>query len=63
LLDVRLKVLVLVLCEQTDAAEAGVEAVGQGEVDNPKYSTEWDGRFVSGSGQWMKAFASSAGHD
>ena len=52
-----------VLGEDVDAADAGVEAVGQGEIDDAVDAAEGDGRLGLVPGQGKEALALAAGHD
>ena len=52
-----------VLAEHVDAADAGIEAVGQGKVDDPVKAPEGDHRLGLVPGQGKEALALAAGHD
>ena len=43
----------LVLCEDQDLSDTGVQAVGQGEVDDPVFSAKWDGWLCTKLSQWL----------
>jgi hypothetical protein len=42
-------------------AQVGVNAVGQGDVDNAVLTSEWDGRFGAIAGEGEEPFASTTG--
>ena len=46
----------LVLGENEDPADAGIDAIGKRKIDNPVGSAEWNGGFGRIAGQRMKAF-------
>ena len=52
-----------VLGEDVDAPDAGVDAVGQGEIDDLIEAAEGDGRLGLVPGQGKEALALAAGHD
>ena len=52
-----------VLGEDVDAPDAGVDTVGQGEIDDPIEAAEGDGRLGLVPGQGKEALALAAGHD
>ena len=51
----------LVLRENADAADAGIEAVGKGEIDNPELATERHCRLGPPIGERSEAAAAPAG--
>ena len=52
-----------VLGEDVDAADARIEAVGQGKIDDPVEAAEGDHRLGLVPGQGKEALALAAGHD
>ena len=53
----------LVLREDVDPPKAGVDAVGEGEVDDPEDAAERDRRLGPNVGERLQTFALSPGHD
>ena len=51
----------LVLRGDADAADAGVERVGQREIDDARLAAEIDGRLGAPVGQFLQAAAAAAG--
>jgi hypothetical protein len=49
----------LVLCQHTDTTNAGVDAVGQREIDDPELTAEEDGGFCSPTSQFMQTRATA----
>jgi len=58
--DVAVQRECLVLGENEDFAEAGVDAVGEGDVDDPVMPPEGDRRFGAIAGERKEPFASSS---
>jgi hypothetical protein len=50
-----------VLSEDVDAAEVGVEAVGESDIDDAVHASEGDGRLGAVASERIKAFSSAAG--
>jgi hypothetical protein len=50
----------LVLGEDVDLAQAGVDAVGEGDVDDAVVAAERDCRLGAIAGQWKEAFSGSS---
>ena len=53
----------LVLGGDADAADAGIERVAEGEVDDAAFAAEIDGGFGAIVGQFLQARAAAAGQD
>ena len=53
----------VVLGQDDDVVDPGVDAVGQGEVDDPVLATEWDRRLGPFLGQDRQALTLTAGED
>jgi hypothetical protein len=49
-----------VLCENVNAAQVGVDAVGEGDVDDAINAAESNGRFGAVTSQRVESFARSA---
>ena len=62
-LDVALEAAGLVLGQHEDLAEPGVEAVGEGEVDDPVHAAERHGRLAAVPGEGVEPLALAAGQD
>ena len=55
--------LALVLRHQVDLADAGIDAVGQHEVDDAELAAERGGRLAAMQRQILEPLAATAGHD